>query len=153
MPQQQESSDFPRKSMAGKYDGRKHNGATKKRRRMFSDLGRRTNWAKHLEKTDISRTLRKFDDIATPEDIYRKAWEDGDLELCAGMYKQFQDRLLGRPFIATNPAETQKQNGILQDNRLQLAIQQYIVQPMEAKRLKKIGPVAPAPEAKQLPAA
>src|SRR5215469_6890699 len=110
MPQQPESSDLPRKTMAGKYDGRKNNGATKKRRRMFSNLGRRTNWAKHLEKTDVSKTLRKFDGIATPEDLYRKAWEDGNLELCANLYKQFQDRLLGRPFIAINPAEERKQS-------------------------------------------
>jgi hypothetical protein len=47
-----------------------------------------------------------------PADIFRAAWEKGKLELCAEMYKQFHDRLHGRPFIAANPEQEKKANAI-----------------------------------------
>ena len=95
--------------MKGEYDGRKNNGATKARRRTFSNLGRKPNWAKHLSRNDAARTLQELLDIASPADIFRVAWEKGNVALCAEMYKQFQDRLFGRPFIAENPAKAEPQ--------------------------------------------
>src|SRR5215469_15443932 len=108
-------SDLPRKPMARKYDGRKNSGATKARRRVFSNLGRKPNWAKHLSRNDAAEILRGFDAIATPEDIYRAAWEDGNFELCANMYKQIQDRVMGRPFVAVNPAAQPQAHALAQD--------------------------------------
>jgi hypothetical protein len=102
-----ESGDLQPKPMKGKYDGRKNNGATKSRRRTFSNMGRKTLIAKRLSRNDAAKTLEELVDIASPADIFRAAWEKGNVALCAEMYKQFQDRLLGRPFIAENPAKTE----------------------------------------------
>jgi hypothetical protein len=94
------SVDLVRKSMKGKYDGRRNNGATKARRRLNSNLGRKPRWLKNLDRNDAAKVLEQFDAIASPEQIYKAAWEKGKFELCADLYKQFQDRWLGKPFLA-----------------------------------------------------
>ena len=121
-----QSRDLQPKPMQGKYDGRKNNGATKARRRLFSNLGRKTKWAKHISRNEASGILREFDSIASPADIYRAAWEKGNFELCATMYKQFQDRLHGRPFIAENPEKAIKKNTLENDARLREAIDKLL---------------------------
>jgi hypothetical protein len=51
--------------------------------------------------------------------------------------KYLYDRHAGKPYIATNPAE-RKGRSMIQDNRLQVAIQQLIMPPSK--------PVLPAPK-------
>jgi hypothetical protein len=97
------SVDLMHKSMKGKYDGRRNNGATKARRRLNSDLGRKPHWLKNLDRNDAARVLEQFNGIASPEQIYKAAWEKGKFELYADLYKQFQDRWLGKPYTAENP--------------------------------------------------
>jgi hypothetical protein len=121
--------DLQPKPMKGKYDKRKNNGATKVRRRKFSNMGRKTLVAKGLSRNDAARTLEELVEIASPADIFRAAWEKGNVALCAEMYKQFQDRLLGRPFIAENPQTTGPQSV---DPRVQRAVRALnIVQPQK----------------------
>jgi hypothetical protein len=124
--QNRNSDDLRPKPMKGKYDGRKNNGATKARRRVFSNVGRKPNWAKHLSRNEAVTTLREFDDIASPADIYRAAWEKGNLGLCVELYKQFHDRLHGKPFTAENPEKVAKAETLAQDTRLRDAIKQLV---------------------------
>jgi len=128
------SVDLMRKSMKGKYDGRRNNGATKARRRLNSNLGRKPRWLKNLDRNDAAKVLEHFDAIASPEQIYQAAWEKGKFELCADLYKQFQDRWLGRPFIAENPNKPANNLALANDPRLQEAIKQLIPGPRKSEK-------------------
>lgn len=122
-----QSGDLLPKPMKGKYDGRKNNGATKARRRLNSNLGRKPRWLKNLDRNDAAKVLGEFDAIATPAQVYAAAWEKGKFELCADMYKQFQDRWLGRPFIAENP--NKPSNSRQPDPRILDAIDKLLPKP------------------------
>jgi len=118
-----EPGDIQPKPMKGKYDGRRNNGKSPRRVKP----GPKPNWAKNLERNSAAKSLREFDDIATPAQIYRSAWEKGDVKLCAEMYRQFQDRLLGRPFVAENPAKTDPTKSPDNDEKLQGAVKRLIL--------------------------
>jgi hypothetical protein len=122
-------TDLPAKPMKGKYDGRKTNG----RYKSAVKRGPKPKWMQHLSRNKASEVLRQFDSIASPAEIYAAAWEKGKFELCADMYKQFQDRLHGRPFIAENPAKVNKSDALEQDDRLQKAIKELVPQKQSVK--------------------
>ena len=136
-----------------KYDGRRKNGA---HRRAPCDRGAKPRWLKHLGRNDALKVSEKYDAIATYEQLYRDAYEKKNLLLCFDMRKYADDRLLGKPFIALNPAENAKSANLTQDNRLQVAIQQLTIgnTPKEpAKRVYKSAKTIVAERRKLLEAA
>jgi hypothetical protein len=110
--------------MSGKYDKRRFNKIKRPHRKALKATGAKPKWLKTLKANEAAKTLRELDSIASPAAIYAQAHERGLLALCWDMRKSVEERLLGRPFVAINPAEV-KTPGIV-DNRLQIAIQQLI---------------------------
>jgi hypothetical protein len=106
-----------------KYDNRVNNGATRQRRRANSNLGRKPKWMKHLSRNSAYDILQEFDAIASPAEIYRYCWENKLMQLVVGMREYVWNRLEGRPFVAENPNAGKKPNPVVNDNRLQIAIQ------------------------------
>jgi len=99
-------------------------------------LARKPRWLKNLNRNDAAKVLEEFDAIATPAQVYAAAWEKGKFELCADMFKQFQDRWLGRPYIAENP---QKLTKPVFDPRLQKAIDELL--PHRRDKTEKTPPM------------
>ena len=98
-------------------------------------LGRKPNWMKHLSRNAALKILQQFDSIASPAEIYAWCWENKKIDIMVGMREYVWNRLEGRPFVASNPAEEQKRTSLLQDNRLQVAIQELIIAPRTAKQI------------------
>src|SRR5215472_15118496 len=125
--------DLQRKLMKGKYDGRQNNGATKARRRVFSNLGRKPKWMKHLSRNKAWEMLDEFDSLASPAQIYAYCWEKKQIDYLLRLREYVWNRAEGRPFVAVNPEATAKVDVLKQDNRLQLAIKELVIEP-EARR-------------------
>jgi hypothetical protein len=119
------ASDLQPKPMKGKYDGRKRNGA---HRAAPNNRGRKPRWLRHLGRNDALKVLDEFDAIAHASEIYAAAWAKGNHSLCFEMRKYADDRLLGKPFTAENPAKGQAGGVLTEDTRLQDAIQKLIPQ-------------------------
>ena len=81
------------------------------RRSITSAENGRRAWCKHLE-TQIVGLANSTKDERLRFDAFKYLW----------------DRAEGKPYIATNPAE-RKGGAMIQDNRLQVAIQQLIMPP------------------------
>jgi len=90
---------------------------------------------KHLSRNAAYEILQQFDSIASPAEIYAWCWENKKIDIMVGMREYVWNRLEGRPFVASNPAEEQKRTSLLQDNRLQVAIQELIIAPRTAKQI------------------
>src|SRR5690348_15981613 len=129
-------ADSAPKPMKGKYDRRKNNGATRARRRVNPNLGRKPQWMKHISRNAAYHILQDFESIATFKDIYAYCWEHKKVELMISMREYAWNRLEGRPFVAENPAATRKPDGLLQDNRLPVAIQNLMLQPPASETQK-----------------
>jgi hypothetical protein len=112
-------ADLQPKPMKGKYDGRKRNGA---HRAAPNNRGRKPRWLRHLGRNDELKVLEEFDAIAKASEIYAAAWAKGNHALCFEMRKCADDRLLGKPFTAENPAQTKTGEALTEDSRLQDAI-------------------------------
>ena len=125
--------------MRRKYDKRckspKSIAAIEGAARSEKQLGRKPNWMKHLSRNAAYEILQQFDSIAPPAEIYAWCWENKKIDIMVGMREYVWNRLEGRPFVASNPAEEQKRTSLLQDNRLQVAIQELIIAPRTAKQI------------------
>jgi hypothetical protein len=93
-------SDFPAKSMKGKYDGRKNNGATKARRRANSKLGRKPIWAKNLTRNMAAVVLKEN----SAKELWARLLNSSDERIQFETMRYLTDRLEGKPFTAINPA-------------------------------------------------
>ena len=105
-----------------KYDGRKNNG----RYKSAVKRGPKPLYLQHMSRNAAGNHLKAFDGIASWEQVYTRAWEKGDYALCASIRFRCEDRLYGKPFTAENPDTKGKRSPILNDNRLQIAIQQLL---------------------------
>lgn len=105
-----------------KYDRRKYNG----RQPGQSKPGPKPLFLQHLSRNSAAKVLKAFDVVASWAEIYKAAWDKGDHALCASIRFRCEDRLYGKPFTAENPAAKGKGQNILNDNRLQIAIQQLL---------------------------
>lgn len=115
------------KPMARKYDGR--GKANRERARKTS--GRKPKWAKHLSRNSAAEILSQADFKAKALELLNAP----DLRLRFEVIRYLWDRFEGRPFVAENPNVTKPNNPILQDQRLQIAVQQLnIMQPKSKKR-------------------
>jgi hypothetical protein len=137
------ASDFPVKSMKGKYDGRKNNGATKARRRANSKLGRKPIWAKNLTRNMAAVVLKEN----SAKELWAKLLNSSDERIRLETLRYLTDRLEGKPFTAINPAA--EGQPMLQDNRLQVAIQNLVLPAIEKNKAKRI--TKPVEEPKALP--
>ena len=97
------SVDLMRKSMKGKYDGRKNNG----RRRSQLKSGPIPLYLKNKTRNYSFRILELYDSIASDEQIYTAAWKDGNYELCAQLRREHRDRAYGKAYVAENPAKAE----------------------------------------------
>lgn len=145
---QQITPEIQAKPLKGKYDGRRNNRPTAEARQK---AGRKLNWAKHLTSNDSAKILKDIDSIASPSEIYQRALDRNLLALCWQIRERVEDRLLGKPFVAENPNAVKPINNILNDNRLQIAIQQ-LVPAKQVKKRKTKELVQAVSEAKQLEA-
>lgn len=126
-------TEVPRKPLQGKYDGRRNNG----KRGRVPDSGRKPLWARNLGRNTAHKVLVEFDAIIEPAQIYKRALDANLLSLCWEMRCAVENRLLGRPFVALNPAETPQSASIQQDNRLQLAIGTLVLPGVKVKGKKR----------------
>src|SRR5215472_8027401 len=99
-----DTSDFPAKSMKGKYDGRKYNGATKARRRANSKLGRKPIWAKNLPRNMAAVVLKEN----SAKELWANLLNSSDERIRLETLRYLTDRLEGKPFPAINPAAAGK---------------------------------------------
>jgi hypothetical protein len=81
---------------------------------------------KHLSRNSAYKILQEFDDIVPFSEIYQWCWEHKKVELMVGMREYVWNRLEGRPFIATNPAE---QRQMVIDPRIQKAMDELLPKP------------------------
>lgn len=109
--------------LKGKYDNRKNNGANLKQFRPTRKRGRKPKALKDLSQWQNNMALRDIDSIANPAKLYALAFERGLLSLCLEIRTRVEDRLLGKPFVAINPDAEAKPSTIINDNRLQVAMQ------------------------------
>ena len=105
-----------------RYDRRKYNG----RQPGQSKPGPKPLFLQHLSRNSAAKVLKAFDVVASWQEIFKCAWEKGDYALCASIRFRCEDRLYGKPFTAENPEAKGKRSPILNDNRLQIAIQQLL---------------------------
>jgi hypothetical protein len=103
--------------------------------RSEKQLGRKPNWMKHLSRNAALKILQQFDSIASPAEIYAWCWENKKIDIMVGMREYVWNRLEGRPFLASSPADEQKHMSLLQDSRLQVAIEQLVIAPRTAKEI------------------
>lgn len=143
------TAQTPAKSMAGKYDGRGKYKRTAMHKRAIADSAPKPRWLKNLSVNDSIETLDKLDAIAGASEIYKRALERNMLALCWQIREGVKDRLIGKPFVAENPNAKPQPNNILNDNRLQIAIQQ-LVPAKQARKSKKTQVIQAVSEAKQL---
>lgn len=114
--------DSPPKRKMRKYDGRKNNGRYKSE----AKRGPKPLYVQHMSRNSAAKVLQAYDLIAKLSDIYRAAFEQNKLELCVQMRENALNRAYGRPYQASDPNASSKPN-VLEDKRLQVAIQQLVV--------------------------
>lgn len=102
-----------------RYDRRKHNGRQPNQQKP----GRKPLYLKQLSRCSAAKTLEAFDAIASLAQIYQRAWEKGNEALCAQLWLRCEDRIYGKPFTAENPEAKGKGSTVINDNRLQMAVQ------------------------------
>ena len=128
----------PEQPLKGKYDGRRI-GPNRFRipHRKGINYHSKPDWLKNLGAKHAADLITEFDALVSPITIYQQAHEKKDLRLCWEMREAVLQRLLGKPFVAVNP-ETQSSGGHIlnQDNRLQVAVSNLIVQGPESKGKK-----------------
>ena len=105
-----------------KYDRRKYNGRSKS----GNKPGRKPRYIKLLGRYKAGRVLEEFDSIASPQEIYAYLWEQKRIAEMIQMRQNAENRLMGKPFTAENPAAKGKGSPIFNDNRLQVAIQNLL---------------------------
>lgn len=116
-----------------RYDQRKYNG----RQPGQSKPGPKPLYLQHLSRNSAAKVLKAFDVVASWEQVYKAAWDKGDYALCASIRFRCEDRLYGKPFTAENPDTKGKRSPILNDNRLQIAIQQLLPAARGARTLPR----------------
>ena len=114
------------KPLKGKYDGRGKYDRTHLKLRPESKPGPKPLYIKHLSRNSAAKVLVAFDLVASLSDIYKAAFEQNKLELCVQMRENALNRAYGRPFQASDPNSSNRPN-VLEDKRLQVAIQQLVV--------------------------
>jgi hypothetical protein len=122
------------KVLKGKYDGRGKYDRSHLKGQTQSKPGPKPTFLKNLSRNSASKVLIAFDLIATLADIYREAWTRKNLALCVQMRENAADRLFGKPFTAINPAEVKTPQTVINDNRLQFAIQELIPGKAQSKK-------------------
>jgi hypothetical protein len=131
----------PPKSMAGKYDGRRRKIKVVTRERS----GPKPLFERNLARNTAAKLFRR-------ENLMEKVAEllsSPDARLRFEVIRYVWDRLEGKPFVAENPQTTGRSNMLLQDNRIQVAIQQ-LVPAKQARNSKKAKQIEANSEAKQL---
>jgi hypothetical protein len=116
------SVDLMRKSMKGKYDGRRKNGKS----RRGNKPGPKPLYLQRKSRNYSSRVLELYDTIASDERIYAAAWKDGNYELCAQLRREHRDRAYGKAYVAENPAKAEAKQ---QDPRMAEAITRLLPKP------------------------
>jgi hypothetical protein len=125
----------PEQPLKGKYDGRRI-GPNRFRipHRKGINSYRKPEWIKNLGAKHAADLITEFDAVIPPATIYQQALDKKDLRLCWEMREAVLERLLGKPFVAVNP-DTEPSGGHIlnQDNRLQVAVSNLIVQASDSK--------------------
>lgn len=107
--------------LKGKYDGRgrwERSGAESK-------PGPKPLWRKTLQRNKCAKVIQEIDAIASPAKMFERAYSANNLELAWRIREDVHNRWSGKPFVAVNPEESRKPN-VLNDNRLQIAVQQLL---------------------------
>jgi hypothetical protein len=136
-----QSAPILSKSMKGKYDGRGPANRLKAKKL----TGRKPAFAKHLSRNTAAVVLSQVDLKARLLELLTHP----DARLRFEVIRYVWDRLEGKPFVAENPQTTGRSNMLLQDNRIQVAIQQ-LVPAKQARKSKKAKQIEANSEAKQL---
>jgi hypothetical protein len=107
---------------------------------------------KPLHEKHLSRNYaaKLFHEIPVREHIL-ELLASKDARLRFEVLRYLWDRLEGKPFVAINPNDNKAPNTLLQDNRIQVAIQQ-LVPAKQARKSKKAKQIEANSEAKQLAA-
>jgi hypothetical protein len=125
------------KPMKGKYDRRGSYKRTPEIKAKLRKNGPKPKWAKHLTRNAAAVVLKQvgIEDQAltflssnqwVPNGKDKPYVEVPDIRLRWEVFKYLWDRLEGRPFVAINPDADAKPSTIINDNRLQMAIQNLI---------------------------
>lgn len=114
----QNSADLMPKPMKGKYDGRRNNGRYKSK----AKRGPKPFYLKALSRNGAAKILEKLNAIATPEEIYRQAFERKLFALCWQIREDLSNRVWGKPYTAENPQKADPASSLREDQRLQDAI-------------------------------
>lgn len=129
--------------LKGKYDGRKNNRFRIPHRKGINSRCK-PNWLKTLGAKHAADVLEELDAILPPAEIYKQAIARNDFRLVWEIRTAVEYRLLGKPFVAVNPETLPPTGSILnQDNRLQVAVSNLIVQTPESKGRKIRKGLAP----------
>lgn len=110
------------KPLKGKYDGR---GKYPRTAEMMKP-GPKPLRIRNLSQNEASRVSKEIDAIASPAQMFKAALEQNDLGLAWRIREDVRNRWLGKPYQAVNPEERAKAANILNDNRLQIAVQQLL---------------------------
>jgi hypothetical protein len=122
----------PVQSMRGKYDKRgKHGNYDTEARRNRPQV--KPAWAKNLSRNQAAKILH----TANFQEKALELLNCEDLRLRWDVIKYLWDRFEGKAFVAQSPTEASKGESLKQDNRLQVAIQQLILQPPSKQRKAK----------------
>ena len=112
-----------RKLVKKRYDGRALNG----KNRHGDKPGPKPLYLQRKTRNYSSRVLELYDAIASDEQLYTAAWNDGNYELCAQLRREHRDRAYGKAYVAENPERNAGPMPI--DPRLQAAIDRLIPGP------------------------
>lgn len=107
------------KPLKGKYDGRckpVHGGAR-------INSGRKPNWAKHLSRNSAAKLFKQCEVMETLANMLSSTKDE---RLRFEIIRYVWDRFEGKPFAAINPDERAKPSTVINDNRLQMAVQQLL---------------------------
>jgi hypothetical protein len=109
------------------------------------NAGLKPQWAKNLTRNTAAVVLKE----ASAKELWLQLLQANDRRLQFEVLRYLTDRLEGKPFVAENPQTTGRSNMLLQDNRIQVAIQQ-LVPAKQARKSKKAKQIEANSEAKQL---
>ena len=127
------------KPLKGKYDGRRLNGNYDRKIKR----GPKPLHIKYLSRNKAAHVLEKLDAIATWPQIYERAWQENDLATVIQTRRTVEDRIFGKPYVAVNPDERAKPSTVINDNRLQMAVQQLLpsgtAPKLPRKRVKRLN--------------
>ena len=141
-------AEIPRKPLQGKYDKRKHNKFAHPNQQAGRKLGHKPDWAKNLTRKSAAHVLKRI------------GLQEFCLQLLASKNERLRfdvlcylwDRLEGKPFTAVNPEERPQAQTIINDNRLQVAMQTLLPGAKPKAKRKSKAQVIDAQEVAALPA-